>query len=489
MKKIISLNLIFVLLLSLGFTSCGGGDVVTHENEKSGERLYYLESDYNPDYYTDETAYDENGNIVSEIISSVLSGGEAAGTASGAENGNTVSDKTPGKTSSTKNNKTSSKTTSTASNTSSSSGYNPIYYTSPMRAVWLSQWNMQPVFSANKTASSFKSAVKSIMKKIADYGFNTVIVQLRPNGDSYYSSSYYPWSSFVSGTIGVAPSYDPTAILLSEAHNLGLSFHAWINPLRLETTENMDKISDSFTTKKWYNQKKNDYVVKIDKYWYLNPAYSDVRTLIVNGAKEIVKKYNVDAVHIDDYFYPTTDTSFDKTAYGSLGGGKSLAEWRRSNINTLVKAIYSGIKSVNSRIKFGISPAGNINRNYNELYADVALWGKNSGYMDYCMPQIYYGYEHSNTSVRYKTLVNNWKSTVTNSSILLVVGLAAYKIGTDDGGSDEWRTREDMLKSQIADAKSLLGSKYKGFAIFDYESFFSGSSMNTKNRNNMKTVI
>ncbi|MBQ0110927.1 MAG: family 10 glycosylhydrolase, partial [Oscillospiraceae bacterium] len=268
----------------------------------------------------------------------------------------------------------------------------------------------------------------------------------------------------------------------------GLSFHGWFTPLRLGATDKMNATSSKWLTKQWYQNKKGDYVVQVGSYWYLNPAYSQTRQLIINGAVEIMQKYKVDALHIDDYFYPTTAASFDATAYKALGGGKTLKAWRTENINTLIRGIYLGIKAKNSKIRFGISPAGNIDNCVNDLYADVTLWGKQSGYMDYCMPQIYFGYKHN--KLDYLKCLNRWKTTVTSSSVQLIPGLAAYKIGTaNDGGSNEWATDTTILQRQVTDAKSVLGSKYGGFAIFDYEDFFKTAALNTAQRNNLAKVI
>lgn len=383
---------------------------------------------------------------------------------------------------------TSKAATTTTTTTTTTSSYTPTYFSSNTKAVWISQWNLQSVFSGNKTKSSFETAVKNIFKKAKDYGFNTVIVQLRPYGDAFYPSNYYPWSYFVTGTVDNAPSFDPTDVMVSAAHTYGLSFHAWLNPLRLGTTDKMNATSSKWQTKKWYTNNKGDYVVQSGSYWYLNPAYEQTRQLVINGAVEIMQKYKVDALHIDDYFYPTTAASFDATAYKSLGGGKTLKAWRTDNINKLVKGIYSAIKAKNSKIKFGISPAGNIDNCVYDMYADVITWGKSSGYMDYCMPQIYYGYKHN--SLDYLKCLNRWKTTVTNSSIQLIPGLAAYKIGyTSDGGSNEWSTDNTILQRQVQDAKSVLGSRYGGFAIFDYDSIFSTAALNTAQRNNLAKVI
>lgn len=488
---------IFVVSTVLLLSSCGG-DIVVHEDDGvytleagsvSDGGLYFDSSDYiSPDILSSSVS-DVSGQAGS---GQQPDGGSAAGSGSagstskpssnGASGGGSSAGGSTGGAGSGGSNGTG------GSNIGKPGSYTPVYYNSPMRAVWISQWNLQSVFEKSNTAAQFSSQIAAIMKTVKDYGYNTVVVQLRPNGDSFYNSAYYPWSKFCTGTAGRAPAYDPTEIMVNEAHKQGLSFHAWFNPLRLDSNANMAATDNKYLTKQWYNNKRGDYVVYVGSYWYLNPAYPEVRQLIINGAVEIMQKYKVDALHIDDYFYPTTATSFDSTAYSKLGGGKSLAEWRRGNINTLVRGIYSAIKNSNNKIRFGISPAGNINNNYYDLYADVALWGSSSGFMDYCMPQIYFGYEHN--TLDYIKCLNDWKRTVTNSGIDLVIGLGAYKIGLEsDGGSDEWSRDTTILKRQVQDARSGLGGRYKGFCMFDYDSFFSSASLNTAQRNNLKPVI
>ena len=497
-------NKILTLLLAVNLiflTACSNiNDIVIHENTDYSQ-LQEESSSYGEDFYSQEisssslisldeviseSSLSSLNSTSSNFSSKITSSNSSSKTATSSKKPFSTSSKKPSASSTKAPSSTSSKTPS--SSVGSSSGYSPIYYKSPMKAVWISQFNIADEMQSSSTAVAFRTNIANIMKTVKNFGFNTVVVQLRPNGDAFYSSSYYPWSRYCTGTVGKAPNYDPTAILIDEAHKLGLSFHAWFNPLRLETESNMKKTSINFKTRQWYNTKKGDYVVVVNSYCYLNPAYSEVRNLIINGAKEIALKYNVDALHIDDYFYPTTAASFDSIAYKNLGGSNSLAYFRRNNINTLVKGIYNAVKSVNSRIKFGISPAGNINNNYNNLYADVSLWGKSSGYMDYCMPQIYFGYNHN--TLDYLKNLNQWKNTITNTNIDLVIGLAAYKIGyAQDGGSNEWSKDSTILKRQVIDAKNGLGTKYKGFCVFSYDDLFSTNSLNTSFRNNLKQVM
>lgn len=378
-------------------------------------------------------------------------------------------------------------TTTTSSPTSSNSGsYTPTYY-SNMKAVWLSYYEFYYDIKYNN-ATTFRTYAKGIMQKIKGFGFNTVIVHLRSHGDAIFESAYFPWSNIV----GKDPEYDPTQILIEEAHAQGLSFHAWFNPLRLSTPANLAKVDNKYLTKQWYNTKYGDYVVKSGSYCYLNPAYTDVRVLIVNGAKEIAQKYKVDAIHIDDYFYPTTSASFDDKAYSALGGGKTLADFRRMNINVLVKGIYNAIKNINSKIKFGISPGGNVERNYNELYADTTLWLQSGGYMDYCIPQLYWNYEHKTHD--YKKVLNQWNSLATNKNVDLIIGLGYYKVNNSEYNNstegDEWTEDYTVIARQVKDAKSTLGSKYRGFSIFDYDSLFNkNTSLHQKAREELKKVM
>ena len=383
-------------------------------------------------------------------------------------------------------------TTTTSKPESGNQGsYTPIYY-SNMKAVWLSYYEFYCDIKDNN-ATTFRTYAKGIMQKIKGFGFNTVIVHLRSHGDAIFESAYFPWSNIV----GQNPGYDPTQILIEEAHAQGLSFHAWFNPLRLSSPANLAAVNNKYQTKKWYDTKYGDYVVKSGSYCYLNPAYSEVRVLVVNGAKEIAQKYKVDAIHIDDYFYPTTEASFDSKAYSSLGGGKSLADFRRMNINVLVKGIYNAIKNINSKIKFGISPGGNVERNYNELYADTTLWLQSGGYMDYCIPQIYWGYNHNTHD--YKKVLNQWNSLATNNNVDLIIGLAFYKYDNKESpeyksGNEqifyEWFNDHTIIARQVKDAKSTLGSKYRGFSIFDYKSLFNkNTSLHKKAREELKKVM
>ena len=502
MKKcLISTLSLFTAIIML-FTGCQKYDIVDHKTENTLQNEEITSFDEDTSVFvsyddleeglsaSEEDTEEESSAFSKNPTKSNSSLNKNQSKISGSSNNSKYASTTSAnisskKSSSSKKPASSSKVSSTTPSipNESSSGY----YYSTIKGVWLTQFNLSSAMQQSGSASTFRTKIAAIYKKIKDFGFNTVVVQLRPNGDAFYPSAYFPWSRYCTGTVGKNPGFDITKIMLEEAHKKKLSFHAWFNPLRLETVENMKKTSSSFQTKKWYSAK-NGRVVTYNGYCYLNPAYSEVRTFIVNGAKEIAIKYKVDALHIDDYFYPTTASSFDSAAFKAQDKYSNLGNFRRSNINKLVKGLYKNIKSVKGSLKFGISPAGNINNNYSSLYADVEKWGSNYGYMDYCMPQIYFGYKHN--TLDYLKCLNQWKNIITSSSVDLCIGLAAYKIGyASDGGSSEWKTNTNILKNQVTDAKNKLGAKYGGFCVFDYDSLFSTASLNTKFRNNLKKVM
>ncbi|MBQ3162804.1 MAG: family 10 glycosylhydrolase [Oscillospiraceae bacterium] len=331
----------------------------------------------------------------------------------------------------------------------------------------------------NKSESSFRKSVGTYFDNISDLGFNTVYVQVRAFGDAYYDSDLYPSGEQFDGTIGTSNDFDALQVMIDCAHNRGMSIHAWINPMRLMYTSQLEGIDDSYQIKKWYDSDKYNgtYIVKSGDRWYLNPAYSEVTDLIASGITEIAANYDVDGIQIDDYFYPTTDASFDKSAYSASETDLSLSDWRISNVNKMVKKLYKAAHNANSSIVFGISPQGSVDNNYNQLYADVKTWCKSDGYCDYILPQVYFGFH--NATLPYEDVIALWSSMVKSDDVKLVIGLAAYKIGAEDtyagsSGKNEWLNNDDIISRQMALAKTL--SNYGGVAIYRYDSLFNPSS-------------
>lgn len=346
------------------------------------------------------------------------------------------------------------------------------------KGIWISYLEYDSILK-NKSESSFRSSIKEYFDNVKALSFNTVYVQVRAYGDAYYDSQLFPSGDRFSGTFGADVDFDPLQIMIEEAHSRGLSVHAWINPMRLMTDSQMKNVPDKYTIKKWYNDpdKNGRYVVKSGDRWYLNPAYSDVRQLIADGITEITANYDVDGIQIDDYFYPTTSASFDSSAYSNSDTELSLSDWRIKNVNSMVKTLCKAVHSANSTAVFGISPQGSIANNYNDLYADVKTWCSSSGYCDYILPQVYYGFD--NAALPYENTITEWSNMTSSGNVKLVIGLAGYKIGAVDtyagfDGKNEWVNNSDIISRQMASAKTL--SNYGGVAIFRYGSIFTPSS-------------
>lgn len=330
----------------------------------------------------------------------------------------------------------------------------------------------------NKSESAFRASIGEYFDNIADLGFNTVYVQVRAFGDAYYDSELFPSGEQYNGTIGSGGSFDALKVMISCAHERGMSIHAWVNPMRLMTSSQMQGISDKYQIKKWYGSDSYNgkYIVKSGDRWYLNPAYDEVTDLIADGISEIVANYNVDGIQIDDYFYPTMESSFDSSAYADSGTALSLSEWRFSNVNKMVKKLYKAAHSANSSISFGISPQGSV-ENDQKVYADVRTWCSSNGYCDYILPQVYFGFE--NAALPYENVISQWSGMVSNSNVKLVIGLAAYKVGAVDNyagaaGKNEWLNNDDIISRQMKLAKEL--GNYGGVALYRYESVFAPAS-------------
>ena len=349
------------------------------------------------------------------------------------------------------------------------------------KGVWLTQFDLLNIHLSNgvqRDRESFVELSRTVFNNIKNDGYNSVIVQVRPYADSYYPSEYYPVSNYVSGTFGNEDIYDPIEILVELAHECELEFHAWLNPMRgMKDTEIID-VPDKYPIKQWYNDAdlRSKYLSLYNGRYYLNPAYDEVRKLIANGAYEVTSRYEIDGVHIDDYFYPTTDLAFDAISYSEYiakGGNMSLAEFRYNNLDLMVSSMYSAIKSADKDAVFGISPAGNIDNTYKLMYADVYKWCSEPGYLDYICPQIYFGLEHATHD--FVKIYNVWRSIVTQEGIRIYVGMTLGKAesGVDNyagSGKDEWANNKDVLK-RCVEYLSARG-ECSGVVLFCYQHMY-----------------
>ncbi len=357
-----------------------------------------------------------------------------------------------------------------------------------VKAVWISYIELSNhLYGKDETA--FRKEFAAMLDNCAGFGINTLYVHVRAFGDAYYYSSLFPFTKNMTGTVGKRTSYDPLKIMLSEAHSRGMSFHAWINPLRLGSGTDVAAVSSDYPVGKWYaGTEKGKYIVNVNGTWYLNPAYSAVRQLIGDNVREIVSLYDVDGIHIDDYFYPTIDASFDSAAFAG-SGYQTLSAFRIANCSAMVKEMYTAAHECGSAI-FGAAPQGNNINNLNQLYADTKAWCA-GGYIDYFTPQIYYGFE--NSGVSFAACVDEWAGIVKGRNTKLYAGLSVYKAGAEDkwagAGKYEWQNTNTMLKRQTEYAEA---NGCGGIALYSYSYLFDSGYMNSATKveaDNLKPLL
>ena len=219
------------------------------------------------------------------------------------------------------------------------------------------------------------------------------------------------------------------------------------------------------------NDKINNIPHDFNGKFVVEESYSEVTDLIVNGVKEIILNYDVDSICFDDYFYPTKDKKIDKEAYSAYknsSGKMSLFDWRRENVNIMIKSVYSAIKSNNKNITFGISPASDMDYDYSTLYADVIKWSRNEGYIDYICPQIYFGFKNEN-----QPFMQTTKMWCDNATCKLYVALPMYKSNSEDeyageSGKNEFKKEKDIVARQITYLSKI--DNVRGYYIFSYSS-------------------
>lgn len=352
-----------------------------------------------------------------------------------------------------------------------------------MRGVWVSylDWN-----GWAKDEAGYKKAMDQTLDLCVQKGLNAVFLQVRPDGDAMYPSQYFPWSKFASGKQGKNPGYDPLAYAVQAAHQRGLQLHAWINPYRI--TGYLNRYSDlcasnpAIAWAKDGDSSNDRRVLCQNGEYYYNPAIPQVRQLIIDGVKEIVTNYEVDGIHFDDYFYPNLDDSkaetwFDYPEYQASGTSLSVAAWRRNNVNELVRGVYSAVKSIRPQALFGISPEGYLQnlRKDTRQFTDVDAWMTQSGYVDYLMPQIYWGFEAKQNGqaagYAFANCLNEWVTLKKKGNVKLYVGLALYKTGTDavDGNEvPEWQRYHDIMKREVQAGRAT--GQVSGYCFYDLSS-------------------
>ncbi len=304
------------------------------------------------------------------------------------------------------------------------------------RGAWIATVSNIDWPTANSTVDVQKKQLTAIFNSLAAAGVNIAIFQIRPECDALYNSPYEPWSQWLTGAQGTAPVplWDPLEFAVAEAHKRGMELHAWFNPYRAERAVGNYTTAASHVTKSH-----PDWVLQVGSVKFLNPGMPAVRNHVAKVIADVVRRYDIDAAHMDDYFYVQGISSQDAGAYAADGRGLALADWRRDNVNLMVKQVYDSIQAIKPWVRWGISPSGiwksgvpsgiSGMSHYNELYCDPLAWMEGK-YIDYLAPQLYWKIGGGQD---YSKLLPWWSSVMNGRQ--LMPGIAAYRIGTSTYGS------------------------------------------------------
>ena len=332
-----------------------------------------------------------------------------------------------------------------------------------------------------KSKKEANQEIKKMVSNIDELGFNMILLQVRTFSDAIYDSSIFPWSSTISGREGVSPGYDVLKIFLNYAHQNQIELYAWINPYRIRGDEDTSDISKDNPAFSYLGSD----VVDINQGVFYNPAKEEIKDLIVDGVLELVQNYEVDGVLFDDYFYPNLEIDMeDYQKYQQKHPEVSLEEFRRNHVSDLVQRVYQ-VCHENDTL-FAVSPDGNIENNYQKHFADVKKWGSSTGYVDYLMPQIYYGFY--NETQAFVSVLEEWEKLASKVELLPV--FAFYKVGAVDNfarsGKEEWILNDDIIMREILLTRNL--KQYEGFSLFRYDYLFNKDLETATTMNEVKNM-
>lgn len=312
------------------------------------------------------------------------------------------------------------------------------------RGAWLhvigqSQWQ-------DKTTEQAKAYIRDQFDRLQNAGCNAVIFQVRPTADAMYKSDLEPWTSWLTGKRGKAPSpmWDPMEYAIDEAHRRGLEFHAWLNPYRVTST------AKEVLPASHMSNKHPERFFRYNGQVLFDPAYQENRDFICEVVSDILDRYDVDAIHIDDYFYPYPAKGKaipDDKSYAKFGKGMNRGDWRRHNVDLLIKQMHATIKDKKPWVRFGVSPFGIWRnkssdsrgsessglQNYDDLYADVLLWAE-KGWVDYLAPQLYWNLDTKAAPSR--KLAKWWNDHVRNADIYIGQDVKRTMDVPDPGNKD-----------------------------------------------------
>ncbi len=355
-----------------------------------------------------------------------------------------------------------------------------------MRGVYIATaYNIDFPSKAGLDKDELEAELSAIVDTVADANANAIFFQVRPESDAMYDSELFPVSRYLTGKAdGELPDgFDPLQYLIETAHGRGIAVHAWVNPLRVTRGSlNSPKTDVTELAAMHPARLSPDLTVEYGGELYYDPGLPETRALVAAGVTEIVSGYDIDGIIFDDYFYPYpekdgegNDLYFNDTAtFIQYGGSLSLEDWRRENINKLVKMCYEAVKKADADCRFGIAPFGIWQNNdgenggsetagmeaYSTIFCDAIAWAKD-GYVDYLAPQIYWDF--GKESAPFATVADWWSTMLDGTGVELYISHAAYKYGTD-----EWMAADvvDEMTAQIAYGRKLIS--YRGSLLYGY---------------------
>ncbi|WP_321320115.1 family 10 glycosylhydrolase [Labilibaculum sp.] len=338
-----------------------------------------------------------------------------------------------------------------------------------MRAVWVATVdNIDWPSKAGLSVDEQKKEMITLLDQHKKNGMNTIVFQIRPATDAFYQSPYEPWSQWLSGEQGIVPDpfYDPLQFAIKECHKRAMELHAWMNPYRAVFLYEKAKTDPEHITNlhpEWF--------LTYGKHKYFNPGLKETRDYVSKIVGDVVRRYDVDAIHFDDYFYPykIAGKPFPDSLSFAQNGGKfypnQIDDWRRDNVNCVIKQINDTIKSIKPWMPFGISPFGvwrnkDVDKsglrtkagqtNYDDLYADVLLWLKND-WIDYVTPQIYW--HIGKKAADYRIIAKWWRKNSCGKPCY--VGHGAYRL--DFASKNKaWQSADQIIR-QIKLNRRLKG--------------------------------
>lgn len=290
-----------------------------------------------------------------------------------------------------------------------------------------------------------KQDLINLIDSLSAVGINTLFFQVRPTADAFYLSSLEPvsqWLTGQQGDWGKAEAWDPLTVAIEQAHQRQMSLHAWINPYRVNIgtiqTADLDKNHPMRLHPEWFWQ--------YGTQWYFDPGQEATREWLCNVVKDIVTRYEVDGIHMDDYFYPYPikgKTLPDAKQFKQQPRGfEDINDWRRDNVNRTIQAVSQTIREIRSHVQFGISPFGIYQTNYEQLFADIVLWAK-EGWIDYVTPQLYWPIE-ATAATDYATLARWWADTIP-ASCKVYTGHALYRMGQ----GRQWNIGNEIVRQNV----------------------------------------